>query len=501
MYGGYLLKQISSNPIRKQQDVPIYQALLQHRQKKADSYHVPGHKQGRNFIFHEDGLFQTILQLDQTEITGLDDLHHPSGAIAEAQFLAAEAFGAEHTFFMVGGSTAGNIASILTMCQPGDQVILQRSCHQSVFHACMLAGVTPIYWNHTYNQETGFEDPLELDWLEKVMNQHQGKVKLVVITCPSYYGIVQPIKRIAEICHQHDVVLLVDEAHGAHFGFHPDVPASALSQGADLIVQSTHKMLGSMTMSSMLHVGSHRVNIDELQRWLRVVQSSSPSYPLLASLDLARRQIALDGEKLLDQVLYDLNQFKKDTFLDCKWVQELSLHDLGLQDPCKMVIASRGQISGTEMQAFLENIGIYTELADHRRVLFCFSLAHPEGSLVRLRKAILALDEWLEDCENNLLYSIPTPPQLPETTEVVMSFQEIRNHRATRVLLEEAVGGVITEPIVPYPPGIPVLLPGERLTDEWIQYLRSVHIDGYRVRGLHHDGATSGITVEIVKKE
>lgn len=491
---------MSSNQIQKQQEIPIYQALLQHRKKKADSYHVPGHKQGLNFVSHEDDLFQLILQIDQTEITGLDDLHHPSGAIAKAQLLASEAFGAEHTFYLVGGSTVGNLASILTVCQPGDLVVLQRNCHQSVFHACMLAGVTPIYWNLTYNQETGFEDLLDLDWLKNTIEENQGKIKLVVITCPSYYGIIQPITQIAEVCHRFDVVLHVDEAHGAHFGFHPDVPVSALLQGADLVVQSTHKMLGSMTMSSMLHVGNDRVNIDDLQRWLRVVQSSSPSYPLLASLDLARRQIAIDGYKLIDQLLYELNQFKKDTFLHCKWVQELSLHHLGYQDPCKMVIASRGQVSGTEMQIFLENIGVYTELADHRRVLFCFSLSHPEGSLIRLKKAILELDEWLEVRENKLPHTILTPLSPPTATEVVMSFQEIRNHKAIRVPLAFAEGGVITEPIVPYPPGIPVLLPGERLTDEWVQYLKSASLDGYRIRGLHQDEATSNFMIEIVKK-
>lgn len=494
------MKLISSNLIHRQQEVPIYQALLQHRGKKADSYHVPGHKQGINFTSHEDDLFQSILQIDQTEIAGLDDLHHPSGAIAKAQILASEAFGAKHTFYLVGGSTSGNLASILTVCQPGDQVILQRSCHQSVFHACMLAGITPIYWNHTYNQETGFEESLDLVWLEKTISQSQGKIKLVVVTCPSYYGIIQPIGQIADICHRFDIVLHVDEAHGAHFGFHPDIPASALSQDADLVVQSTHKMLASMTMSSMLHVGSDRIKIDDLQRWLRVVQSSSPSYPLLASLDLARRQIAVDGYRLLSDFLNQLDQFKKTTFPYCKWVQEMSLHKFGIQDPCKMVIASRGQVSGTKIQAFLENLGVYTELADHQRVLFCFSLAHPEGSLIRLNKALLELDKWLEYCETKQLPSISTLPQLPTKTELVMSFQEIRNHKAVRIQLEEAEGGTITEPIVPYPPGIPVLLPGERLTKEWVQYLTSAYKGGYGVRGLHYDEKTSAITIEIIKK-
>ncbi|MDQ0418308.1 lysine decarboxylase [Croceifilum oryzae] len=484
--------------MENQQETPIYEALLHHREKKADSYHVPGHKQGENFVEHKDDLFQSILQMDQTEITGLDDLHHPSGVIARAECLAAEAFGAGKTFYLVGGSTAGNIASILTMCLPGDQVILQRSCHQSIFHGCMLAGVSPIYWTDTYDMYTGFEKPLDLDWLAEKCRQN--KIKLVVITSPSYYGVIQPVREIADICHQFDVALLVDEAHGAHFGFHPDLPDSALSQGADLVVQSTHKMLGSMTMSSMLHVGSSRARINDLERQLRVVQSSSPSYPLLASLDLARKQVAVDGLNLFGRLLTELDQFKKDTFPKCRWVQEYSLHHLVCrQDPCKMVIASGGQTSGIEMQTFLEDKGIYTELADDRRVLFCFSLAHPEGSLTRLKKALLELDGWLGNRESKLFERNTLALQLPSTTEFVLSFQEIRKYSQDRLKLEEAVEGIITEPIVPYPPGIPVLLPGERLTFEWMEYLRDADQAGYRIRGLYQNQLTSEVSVNIVK--
>ncbi|SDY95792.1 aminotransferase class I/II-fold pyridoxal phosphate-dependent enzyme [Thermoactinomyces sp. DSM 45892] len=483
--------------MENQEKTPIYEALLHHRDKKTDSYHVPGHKQGANFLDHKDHLFQSILQIDQTEITGLDDLHHPSGVIARAEHLAAEAFGAEKTFYLVGGSTAGNIASILAMCLPGDKVILQRSCHQSVFHGCMLAGVSPTYWKDTYHSDVGFERPLDLDWLAEQCQRE--KITLVVVTSPSYYGMIQPIREIADICHRFDVALLVDEAHGAHFGFHPDLPDSALSQGADLVVQSTHKMLGSMTMSSMLHVGSNQVRINDLERQLRIVQSSSPSYPLLASLDLARKQIAVNGFHLFERLLTEIDQFKRDTFPYCKWVQELSLHHLKCQDPCKMVIASHGQISGFEMQTFLEDKGIYTELADDRRVLFCFSLAHPEGSLIRLRKAFLDLDCWLNSGENRLLERDFITLRLPSTAEFVLSFQNIRKHRHERLRLEEAIDGIITEPIVPYPPGIPVLLPGERLTCEWMEYLRDADRAGYQIRGLYRNQLTSEVSVNIVK--
>ncbi|SFX40456.1 lysine decarboxylase [Thermoactinomyces sp. DSM 45891] len=482
--------------MENQEKTPIYEALLHHKDKKTDSYHVPGHKQGANFLDHKDNLFQSILQIDQTEVTGLDDLHHPSGVIARAEYLAAEAFGAEKTFYLVGGSTAGNIASILTMCLPGDKVILQRSCHQSVFHGCMLAGVSPIYWKDAYHSDTGFERPLDLDWL--VQKCRHEMVKLVVMTSPSYYGMVQPIRKIADICHQFDVPLLVDEAHGAHFGFHPNLPNSALSQGADLVVQSTHKMLGSMTMSSMLHVGSSRVRINDLERQLRIVQSSSPSYPLLASLDLARKQVAVNGYHLFGRLLTEIDQFKKDTFPYCKWVQELSLHHLKCQDPCKMVIASSGQMTGFEMQAFLEDKGIYTELADDRRVLFCFSLGHPEGSLIRLKKVLLELDCWLDSCENRLSERDSIVLRLPSTTEFVLPFQDIRKHQHVRLCLEDAIDGIITEPIVPYPPGIPVLLPGERLTCEWMEYLRGADRAGYRIRGLYQDQLTSEVRVNIV---
>lgn len=473
----------------EQTSAPLYEELIRYIKRSQGNYHVPGHKQGNAFDTQGLEWYEKMLYMDLTEVGDLDDLHHPSGVILEAQQLAAKAFCAEQTFFLVGGTTAGNLATMLTLCRPGEEVIVQRSCHQSVFNGCILAGAKPITLPVYMDPETHLEQTIRVEHLEQLLEQYPS-VKGVVVTSPSYYGVVQPLRELVALCHAYHVPLIVDEAHGAHFGFHSELPSSAMQCGADISIQSTHKMLTSMTMSSMLHVRGSRVCAKGIGRWLRVVQSSSPSYPLMVSLDLARRYVVNSGERRISELLFGLNTLRKkiQTFMHLKEVT--SSHK---QDLFKLTIQSDVyMISGYALQNWLEAQGHYVELADHRKVLFAFSMGTTQEQLEQLYQCLLWLDKI-----------IPHLPQSEATEETVQldygqpafSLEKVREGRHMEVSLEQAVNHVVTEMIVPYPPGIPFLLPGEYLTREKLEVLQEYIKSGSKVRGLSHKSSSLSICV------
>ncbi|MCK9905412.1 aminotransferase class I/II-fold pyridoxal phosphate-dependent enzyme, partial [Frankia sp. Cpl3] len=272
----------------RQRKAPLFEALERHAEKKPHPFHIPGHKMGNSFDRAGKDVYRNILPLDMTEISGLDDLHQPEDVIAEAQSLAAEAFWAEQTKFLIGGSTVGNMALIMTVCKPGDKILVQRNCHKSVYNGAILARANPVFIVPAVDLATGVAAGFRREDVERALQAHP-EAKAVFLTNPTYYGMGIDLAKMAAVIHRHDIPLLVDEAHGAHFGFHPALPGSAMQAGADAAVQSTHKMGTSLTMSSMLHIQGPRIDRDKLFRVLAMIQSSSPSYPLMASLDLARR--------------------------------------------------------------------------------------------------------------------------------------------------------------------------------------------------------------------
>ncbi|MFC7443386.1 aminotransferase class I/II-fold pyridoxal phosphate-dependent enzyme [Laceyella putida] len=470
-----------------QDHAPLFEALLAHRRRSCGNFHVPGHKQGSAYDDESKPWFSPLLQLDLTEVGDLDDLHDASGVIREAEDLAAHLFRADRTFFLVGGTTAGNLASILALCRPGDELVIGRNSHQSIFHGCMLAGVHPIYLSAGFDAH-GQEQPLDASVLEQVLRLHP-EAKGVVITSPTYYGQIQSIAELAKVCHRFGVPLIVDEAHGAHLGFTCELPPSAMDEGADLAIQSTHKMLSSMTMSSMLHLKGKRIDPEEVAHWLKVVESSSPSYPLMASLDVTRRMMARVGKEALQKLFIRLQNFRG----NIKALRHLSeKKPLGLQDPLKLSLIAQQGVTGYQLAEWLANQGIYTELADHERVLFVFTLGTSDEELTRLAEALHRLDDAVP--------TFPTtkpmaPPPLPQWQKAVHHWMELRRQGKRRVPLQQAEGMVAVDMIVPYPPGIPLVLPGERLTAAWIDYITNVMQAGGRVRGIRYEGGCPTVTV------
>ncbi|WP_100332042.1 aminotransferase class I/II-fold pyridoxal phosphate-dependent enzyme [Bacillus xiapuensis] len=457
---------------------PLYEALCLYEDCKRISLHVPGHKDGR--VFDETALerFSGILKIDATESKGIDDLHHPTDFIKEAQQLAADAFGADHTFFLVGGSTIGNIAVALSLCAPGDKILVQRNMHKSVFHGLTLAGAQPVFIAPGVESATKAAKVSDFGYIEKALKENQN-VKGLWITNPNYYGMSQDISVLAEMCHRKHVPLIVDEAHGAHFGQANPVPPSALSKGADIVVQSTHKMLTAMTMASMLHVKGHLVSQKRLAQVLGMLQSTSPSYPLLASLDLARRYLVTKGRSFLQDTAERLEKKRLDLTPKLKTLTIWGgSEEVDYRDPLKWIISCRSQAAtGYQLLDLFYQLGCTAEISDPQNIVFLFSINEQEKDMDQVVNAIMELDHNLNKQQ------LVEPQKLTHTMlfaeegallQPPISLGEAFQMPRKKVALEDAGGALCGEMILPYPPGIPLLIPGEEITSAHIQTIRQL---------------------------
>lgn len=452
----------------QQTEAPLWQAMQNHRQQSRGNFHVPGHKQGQVFDAQASTAFAPLLSYDLTEVGMLDDLHQADGAIEQAQHLAAEAFGSEKCHFLVGGTTAGNLASLLAVAERGKKILVQRSSHQSVFHGLFLAHAEGLIVAGEIDPRTGWERPLTGEQLEPILQRES--IGAVMVTSPSYFGVPQPIAALASLCHRFHIPLLVDEAHGAHFAFHPQLPPSALAQGADVVIQSTHKMLPAMTMASMLHIQGPRIDPQAIQRYLRIIQSSSPSYPLMASLDLARRLMATTGEERIEQSLQLLRMFRQRIDTETPW-KELRFTDH--QDPFKITLRANGY----RLDEYCQKRGIYPELATPNATLFACSIGTTEEELRRLEDCLKAAASLSQP-------AFSTRKHTPYELESHFSFRHLKPRSQLRIPLQQAKGFRSAEWVVPYPPGIPYVLPGERWTATMQEECEQICRQGGKVRGI-----------------
>jgi arginine decarboxylase len=475
---------------------PLFAAMEAHYRSKPASFHVPGHKSGLGADPAAAYFYQHILGIDYTEISGLDDLHQAEGVILEAQQLAAHCFGAEETFFLVGGSTVGNLVMITAVCNPGDILLVQRNVHKSVIHGLMLARANAVFLTPQWDSDTGIATGVSVNEVEKALQTYPEATGLL-ITNPNYYGMGIDIKPLAQVMHKYNKPLLVDEAHGAHFGFHPSLPQSALSGGADAVVQSTHKMLSAMTMSAMLHVQGERINRTVVKQRLSVLQSSSPSYPLLASLDLARRQMHVQGEALLQQALQVVNDFIDSMHeLPCYGFSPVPPVAEGdtYQDPFKVSLYdATGTLSGPELRQRLEAAGCYPEMADEYRVLLVFTVGSTKTDAAKIYQALSNICEANELQKKELDGLIANINMVPPYTQISQPVafhleqgtgtQSGASGQTVWVTPEQAVGKTSAGMVIPYPPGIPLLYPGERITEQAAAYLRQLASRGIRFQG------------------
>lgn len=452
---------------QNQHRAPLFEAVRAYATTVRAALHIPGHKLGqaapkewREFL--GDG----ALRIDLTEAPGLDDLHAPEGVIAEAQDLAAAAFGAERSFFLVGGTTAGLHALILTACHPGDTIAVPRHAHRSVLGALVLSGAKPYWVRVKFHEELDIAVGLDTHSLGSGL----GRASAAVLVNPTYYGIASRLAEEIPLVHGHGLPVLVDEAHGAHFCFHPDLPPSALSMGADGVVQSIHKTGGSLTQSSICHMGrGGRLTESRLRAMLRLVQSTSPSYLLMSSLDVARRELFLHGRENWDRALD----------LACRTRRRLeALPGIALadsSDPTKILIDVRRRgLTGFQASESLWSRGVAVESAGLGYVLAVLTPGDTEETAGELVGAVAALPEGPG--------APPRPPE-PPWPETVIAPRDAYLGPQEPVRLDQAAGRVAAELVAPYPPGIPVVAPGERLTAEVVAYLRHAVAAGHHLQG------------------
>jgi arginine decarboxylase len=469
-------------------EMPLIKRLIDFTKHHPISFHVPGHKSGNIFLEAAKPYFESILPFDLTEITGLDDLHAPHEAIKDAQDIAADYFGADNTFFLVGGSTSGNLAMILTVCTPGDKIIVQRNSHKSIMNGLELSLANPIFISPEYDESVHRYTAPSFQTVKEAIEKHSD-AKALVLTYPDYFGHTYDIQKMINIAHQHHIPVLVDEAHGVHFSLGDPFPESALSLGADIVVQSAHKMAPAMTMASFLHIKSTMIPKEKVAHYLQIVQSSSPSYPLMASLDVARSYLATLSNEDIKDIVASTNQLRE-TFEKGEHWQVLSNHD-----PLKITLQVRAGLSGFEVAEAFERYHVFPELATDKQVLFIHGLKVFK-QINEIEKIVKSLNEKYKYLSNHATIELGHLFNR-SITALAVSYHEMLLLDRKEVSLKEAEGLTAAEAVIPYPPGIPVILKGEKVTEEQIRLIQHLIQQGTTIQ---HRDIEQGIQVFRLKE-
>jgi arginine decarboxylase len=466
---------------------PYLEAIVSYGFRGSVRFHVPGHKGGPGA---DPGLRSAIgdraLALDICQdIEGIDVGPSPT-PYERAEELAAAAYGAGRTWFLTNGATQGNHALCLALAKPGSHVLVQRNSHASVVDGLVLSGGLASFVAPEYQADLGMAHGVTPQALQAALDRSPD-ITAAFLVSPTYYGMAADIRGCAEVAHAAGVALVVDCAWGSHFGFHPALPESPLRQGADAVLSSTHKIVGSLTQSAMLHVARDgRIDADEVARCVRLVRSTSPNSLLLASLDSSRRQLAAHGEALLDRTLAASARARVaiDQIPGCEVIGEAMVGRPGIAgwDPLRIVIDVRGTgCTGYDLAAELRAAyDIYVELATHATLVLVLGLGQPVEPLERFAHDFAETVRLLSRQGEGPL--IAMPPAALEHQSVVPIREAFLGHGES-VAVDQAIGRISCESIAGYPPGVPTLLPGERVTAEVVAYLRALTAAGARLHG------------------
>ncbi|MGM9571434.1 MAG: aminotransferase class I/II-fold pyridoxal phosphate-dependent enzyme [bacterium] len=463
-----------------QQDrAPLWEGLKLYKNEKITRFHMPGHKAGRAFAPEWNEALSG--SFDVTEVPGTDDLHHPKGIIQEAETLAAQAFGADNSFFLVNGTSCGIMAMLLAAVSPGERIIVPRNVHRSILNGLIFSGAVPVYIRPETEEKWGMALGVTPESVQQALLDYPDS-KAVLLVSPTYYGVVPELKRIIDLVHSAGKPVLVDEAHGAHLAFHPELPSSSLFYGADLSAQGAHKTLSSLTQSAFLHQKGDLVDLERVKQALRLVQSTSPSYLLLASLDLARRQMAESGRDMLDITLSQVRKTRM-AIKSLSGFRALGPEESGrpgfkaLDETKLTVLTAKTGLTGWEIDKILRrSYGIQAELAAYQHLLFMFTIGTTDKDAALLQQALQELD-----CQGNLRCSTVDFSFIPEQ---VLSPREAYFQNRESLPLAEALGRIAGESVVPYPPGIPVLVPGERIDSLVLECLQELKENKQNIQGM-----------------
>lgn len=480
-----------------QNSTPILDTLLKHAQNKVTSFHTPGHKNGagihpklKNFTK------RNVYYLDVTVFPEVDSLHDPVSCIKAAQDLAAKAYGSKAALFLINGSTVGNISMIMSACDPGDSIILSRTCHKSVLAGIIIAGVWPIWVQPKVDQERDIIYEISSEEVEKYVKSYP-EVKAVFITSPNYNGVCTDLAKIQEVCKKYNKILLVDEAHGPHLKFHSDLPVSAAEIGADMYVHSVHKILSALSQGSILHFNSEIVDLKRVKKVVSMLQTTSPNYFILASIDAARMQVVKYGAKVFDKIIRycesardEINKLHNMFTLTRKGIKS-KYYDLDLT---KLTInVTKTGLTGYQIEEILaKEYKVQVDCADMFNLVAITGYGTTQEDIEKLVYALTDISKKYSGQSETWKLKIP-----PLATEVAMLPRDaFFSSNVKRVELKKAVGYISAQTLTPYPPGLPILTPGERITKDTVEYLQELASFTVRISGQESEMLK---TVRVIK--
>ena len=472
---------MSEEFIIDQTRAPIYEALQNFRQMRVVPFDVPGHKHGKGNPELTEFLGEQCVSIDVNSMKPLDNLCHPVSVIHEAEMLAADAFGAAHAFLMVGGTTSSVQSMVLSTCKRGDKIILPRNVHRSVINALVLCGAVPVYVNPEVDCRLGISLGMQREQVAKAIAEHPDAVA-VFVNNPTYYGVCSDLRAIVKMAHEAGMYCLADEAHGTHFYFGEGMPVSAMAAGADMAAVSMHKSGGSLTQSSLLLIGP-RMNVGHVRQIINLTQTTSGSYLLMSSLDISRRNLAQRGKQVFKKVI-EMAEYAREEInaiggyyaFGRELINGNSVYDF---DPTKLSVHTRDiGLAGIEVYDLLrDEYDIQIEFGDIGNILAYLSIGDRPQELERLVSALAEIRRRFQMDSNGLLSQEYIDP------EVVLSPQEAFYAAKRSVPLKSSAGMVCSEFVMCYPPGIPILAPGERITQEILDYIEYAKIKGCSLTG------------------
>ena len=453
----------------------LYNRLERYGDSDFYGMHMPGHKRNRGLIRN-----RIPYELDITEIDGFDDLHHAEGILKEAEARAARLYKADRTHFLVNGSTVGILSAILGSTKKGDKILVARNCHKSVYHGIYLNELEPVYIYPAY-EKSGINGEISPDEVEKILEREQG-VRAVMIVSPTYDGVVSDVREIARIVHRYGIPLIVDEAHGAHFGFHPYFPENANTKGADVVIHSVHKTLPALTQTALIHLNGTIADRKKIERYLHMLQSSSPSYLLMASIDVCMEFLEKRGQQEFETYVQELEKVRQ----RLEKLKMLKLIRTKQYDRSKLVISVKeSQISSRELSQILrEKYHLEMEMTAGDYILAMTSVGDTKEGLERFAAALEAIDAGLKGAD----MQAKSIRSLPRTELCLKSSEIIDREDGVSVAWKESSGFISMEYAYLYPPGIPLIVPGEKMTEEVISCLEEYQKRGFSIEGLKEEG-------------
>lgn len=456
--------------------LPIIEAVGDFVKENNSLFCTPGHKGGAGFLSpFTEGFVREILKYDITEVEGLDNLQEPEGAIKMSQELLARLYGSEESYFLVNGSTSGNLVMIFSMFDEGDKILLERNCHKSIFNAVIMRKLEPVFIRNTYSDRFSMALSIDMDHFSETLKDDRD-IKGAVVTYPSYYGVCCDLKRIISECRKAGVKVLVDSAHGAHFGIHEGLPEGAVKLGADMAVTSAHKTLPSLTQTAYLHAGK-AANPGKVRFYLNSFMSTSPSYLFLCSLEYARFYLETRGWEDYGRLLETAAAYRE-RINGLEHVHIVGSEDVDYEiDETRYIINVEKGYSGQRLLEFLREKGVQAEMSDGSNVILILSPFNAEEDFERLLAALRGCDfETLRaESRQAAVYGIPALKMLPH---------EALDAEKESISFLAAEGRVCGESIVPYPPGIPLLMPGEEISKKHVEIMRDFIDNGVKVLGI-----------------